>query len=378
MSFSELFNAVSNNLPVGHGIREAGGNGNCVPFAFSYLLFGDPSRVGLLRELVFNIYSDSKMLERVMTNFPNVNLTNLDDWKLTRVTEYNQTNPLKKCADWDKLVIRLSCDNEWFMEPEIWVLGQLFKVNVLLHLSTNFPGEAVTSRVAAFYIDTTLIDVMPEALAQLKGTKYRIDPPPAPPANIAFLVMNDYHVMPIAPFGGKTVREDAKWLPWAEEKRTQLWLCTLRVPYDGQLKDVHGLESARIRLDSLGRPHVVLPSFGPINTFLRSTKHNQVNIVTHASDYARVLDVMLAEYPAIFAICLCGDGCTDLNGTRIVNMMAWWQFLRPLVIKYNLVSLTQSQYAAEDSPQNKIEHAWNFASKLLTGLVCPAFFPVSF
>ncbi len=48
------------------------------------------------------------MLERVLTNFSNVNLTNLDDWKLTRVTDYNQTNPLKKCVDWDKLVIHAS------------------------------------------------------------------------------------------------------------------------------------------------------------------------------------------------------------------------------------------------------------------------------
>jgi len=128
--------------------------------------------------------------------------------------------------------------------------------------------------------------------------------------------------------------------------------------------------------DSFGREHVRVASFGPMGLFLRAIKPNPVTPSTHASDLARVVRAILSErkFGTVATVTVAVDGGGDLNGTRQVNMVLYYEHLKPIMIDYGVWSFTLVHGWGEDSPNNKMEHAWPFGTKHLTGLVIPAFY----
>ena len=93
-----------------------------------------------------------------------------------------------------------------------------------------------------------------------------------------------------------------------------------------------------------------------------------MTILTHASDWEDTVRSYMEDNPNTCAINTTGDGCSDLSSTRIVNMLAYWKRLKPLMIQYNLVLVFFSQFWPEDSPSNKIERNWAYEAKKLINL----------
>jgi hypothetical protein len=67
------------------------------------------------------------------------------------------------------------------------------------------------------------------------------------------------------------------------------------------------------------------------------------------------------------------DGCSDFNGTRVVNLLCWFAAVRRLSVRHKKMFLWAfGQFWADDSPSNKIEHLWTYLSKRLAHTVISA------
>jgi len=382
-SFQIQFNIVSDSLPPNYGIRDCGGKGDCGPRVMSYLLFGTVGRQKELRDLVRAVYADENLLAKVMSTHPSMceGKTLLPDWQEARMKDHNEKNPGEPVLTWGTFADAIGTLGVYFMDAEIWVLGRLFRTEVSIHMAgwrraqLHAPGNNAFARVEEFKFDMALPDVLPEALAASALCLGFTLPQDIAPRPLRIFTLNDYHFMAVVHFGGRAARSDPL-VVWPADLRGQLWTC-VRVRRESSGSSLTAeIDPSRIKIDKLGRPHILLPRFGPLTLALRSIKHNGVNIATHASDLAKIIESICDTYSNVTGICLCGDGCTDLNGTRVVNMMVWFITLRPVMIKRGLALLTMSQYWADDSPSNLIEHMWNFGCKHLIGLVCPACFEV--
>ena len=118
---------------------------------------------------------------------------------------------------------------------------------------------------------------------------------------------------------------------------------------------------------------MTIPPFGLSTLSLRSVKYNSVSISTHSADFELAVSAQLKSTPQIVAINHTGDGCTDLNGTRTVNILSWWHSVRKLTkLNPTLGIWAFGQYWADDSPSNRIEHLWTYISKLLASVTIPA------
>lgn len=102
-------------------------------------------------------------------------------------------------------------------------------------------------------------------------------------------------------------------------------------------------------------------------------KYNSVSISTHSADFELAVSAQLKSTPQIVAINHTGDGCTDFNGTRTVNILSWWHSVRKLTkLNPTFGIWAFGQYWADDSPSNRIEHLWTYISKLLASVTIPA------
>ena len=90
----------------------------------------------------------------------------------------------------------------------------------------------------------------------------------------------------------------------------------------------------------------------------------------HCTIRGRTVETFLVDNRKVFAINSCGDGCQDLNCSRMPNMLLFLDVAKVLMTKYNLVYVNFGQYAPDDSPLNRIERLWASEAKKLGGLLC--------
>jgi hypothetical protein len=126
---------------------------------------------------------------------------------------------------------------------------------------------------------------------------------------------------------------------------------------------------ADIIKDAVGRNHAHVSALGPAQLWLRSVKYNPVSIVTHVSDWERMMQSYFTSHRRAYAVNTCGDGCQDLTSSRVPNMICHFDaFLRLRKLFPRFVYAQFGQFAPDDSPLNKIERMWATESKKLKGL----------
>ena len=394
VSISIQFNAMSSFLPPSYGIGEAGGGGHCGPNSLAYIIFGDVAGGPIIRKVLTCIMSDDFLLAcslKCSCYFREVLYGSLDEYKKLRLFDHNSRKDVVRTNTWTEFLSVLQ-ENAWFTDTDMWIIGLFFNRPIAQYLFTFGRDPPCRKEIGSYDYSTWNNELFDRNCLFATVTKKlgiiltpRVHSLETQGDEIGIATFNDYHYMPVVPFGGRLERGTPAPV-WPTDRNDNLWswksneikgakakLSRKGRAFSWPLDRCSSRPSGDFIKDPFGRVHVVVPSFGPSTLALRSVKYNSVSIATHASDFEIAVDAQMRDTPDVVAVCHTGDGCTDLNGTRTVNLLAWFDSVLALGKPYpNIGIWCFGQYWSDDSPSNKIEHLWACVSKLLTSVTIPA------
>ena len=259
-------------------------------------------------------------------------------------------------------------------------MARVFRRRIAYYLYTTGVAPPYRKELIQFVTDIEMLpDLLPLVQSRLEAITITAPAQSDIGAELGIAVLNNYHYMPVVPFGGRLIR-GTKVPIWPDARRGELWQTTAAPdveetsgPRQQQRQKQVSKVAARSRAhswprdhcstrakdylvkDAHGRLHVTIPPFVLSTLSLRSVKYNSVSISTHSADFELAVSAQLKSTPQIVAINHTGDG----NGTRTVNILSWWHSVRKLTkLNPTLGIWAFGQYWADDSPSNRIEHLW--------------------